>query len=79
MTPDGKQSLGNRQITITQGPVFDGLLGQIGFQFSPELDSFQQGPRLVQPRQSKTEGRIHVKMGVHKRRGKHAVAAISGH
>jgi hypothetical protein len=68
MAAHRQQPLRHRPVAIGQGPLRHRLLGQLRLQFAPELDAFQQGAGLVQPRQAERQRRVHMEMGINERR-----------
>ena len=63
-----QQTLGDGEVAIAQRAFGDRLVGQQRLQLAPQRDAFEQGARLVEPRQAERQRRVHVEMAVDERR-----------
>jgi len=76
MAADGQQATRHRPVTVGQGALDQGLMRQLGFEFAPERNAFEQGAAFVDTRHAVAQGGIHVEVRVHKGRAQQQALGV---
>lgn len=67
MAANREQPLRHGHVAIGHRAIDQRLLGEVGFQFAPQRDAFEQGARGVQARQAERQRGIHMEVRVDER------------